>query len=207
MRLLHIEASPRKQRSASRQVALAFIEAWQRHHPESTIDTLDVWNAVLPEFDGAALDAKYAGLTGRSRTAEEEQVWNDIKELAARFHQADVLVFSVPMWNFGIPYRLKHLIDAISQKDVLFSFDERGLIGMLTGRKAVTVAARGVSLGGEFPEIDYDYQAAYMAMWYRMVGITDIHSITVDKTLMGEQVDTVSRDQACQEAVALAAAL
>ncbi|WP_158902317.1 FMN-dependent NADH-azoreductase [Burkholderia sp. L27(2015)] len=207
MRLLHIEASPRKQRSASRQVALAFIEAWQRHHPESTIDTLDVWNAELPEFDGAALDAKYAGLTGRSRTPEEEQVWKDIEALAARFHQADVLVFSVPMWNFGIPYRLKHLIDAISQKDVLFSFDERGLIGMLAGRKAVTVAARGVSLGGDFPEIDYDYQAAYMAMWYRMVGITDIHSITVDKTLMGDEADTASRGQACQEAVALAAAL
>jgi len=134
-------------------------------------------------------------------------VWKDIEALAARFHQADVLVFSVPMWNFGIPYRLKHLIDAISQKDVLFSFDERGLIGMLTGRKAVTVAARGVSLGGGFPEIDYDYQAAYMAMWYRMVGITDIHSITVDKTLMGEQADTGSREQACQDAVALAAAL
>jgi len=71
----------------------------------------------------------------------------------------------------------------------------------------VTVAARGVSLGGGFPEIDYDYQAAYMAMWYRMVGITDIHSITVDKTLMGEQADTGSREQACQDAVALAAAL
>ena len=57
MRLLHIETSPRKQRSASRQVALAFIEAWQRHHPASSIDTLDVWNTTLPDFDGAALDA------------------------------------------------------------------------------------------------------------------------------------------------------
>jgi FMN-dependent NADH-azoreductase len=207
MRLLHIEASPRKQRSASRQVALAFIDAWQRHHPASTIDTLDVWSTALPAFDGAALDAKYAGLSGRSRTPEEEQVWKDIEALAARFHQADVLLFSVPMWNFGIPYRLKHLIDAISQKDVLFSFDERGLIGMLAGRKAVTVAARGASLGGAFPEIDYDYQAAYMAMWYRMVGITDIHTVTVDKTLMGEQADTVSREQACKDAVTLAAAL
>jgi len=207
MRLLHIEASPRKQRSASRQVALAFIEAWQRQHPESSVDTLDVWNTALPEFDGAALDAKYAGLNGRSRTPEEEQVWTEIEALAARFHQADVLLFSVPMWNFGIPYRLKHLIDAISQKDVLFTFDERGLIGMLAGRKAVIVAARGVSLGDAFPEIDYDYQAAYMAMWHRMVGITDIHTITVDKTLMGEQTDTVSREQACQQAVTLAAAL
>ena len=131
MTLLHVISSPRKQRSASIEVANAFIDAWRSKYPEGNIDTLNVWETDLLPFDNAALDAKYAGIEGKALTAEQQDVWGQIKELADRFHCADILVFSVPMWNFGIPYRLKHLIDVISHKNVLFTFDERGLIGML----------------------------------------------------------------------------
>ena len=205
--LLHIECSPRKQRSASIEVARAFIDTWTARHPQGTVDTLDVWSAGLPEFDGFALEAKYAGLEGRARSADEARVWADIEALGQRFHRADVIVFSVPMWNFGIPYRLKHLIDAVTQKDTLFSFDERGLLGLLGGRTMVTVAARGVALGDDFPAAVYDHQVSYMSMWARMVGITAVHNVTVDKTLFGPEADAVSRAQAKAQAQALAQSL
>ena len=205
--LLHIECSPRKQRSASIEVARAFIDTWTARHPQGTVDTLDVWSAGLPEFDGVALEAKYAGLEGRARSADEARVWADIEALGQRFHRADVIVFSVPMWNFGIPYRLKHLIDAVTQKDTLFSFDERGLLGLLGGRTMVTVAARGVALGDDFPAAVYDHQVSYMSMWARMVGITAVHNVTVDKTLFGAEADAASRAQATAQAQALAQSL
>ena len=205
--LLHIECSPRKQRSASIEVARAFIDTWTARHPQGTVDTLDVWSAGLPEFDGFALEAKYAGLEGRARSADEARVWADIEALGQRFHRADVIVFSVPMWNFGIPYRLKHLIDAVTQKDTLFSFDERGLLGLLGGRTMVTVAARGVALGDDFPAAVYDHQVSYMSMWARMVGITAVHNVTVDKTLFGAEADAASRAQATAQAQALAQSL
>lgn len=205
--LLHIECSPRKQRSASIEVARAFIDTWTARHPQGTVDTLDVWSAGLPEFDGFALEAKYAGLEGRARSADEARVWADIEALGQRFHRADVIVFSVPMWNFGIPYRLKHLIDAVTQKDTLFTFDERGLLGLLGGRTMVTVAARGVALGDDFPATVYDHQVSYMSMWARMVGITAVHNVTVDKTLFGAEADAASRAQAKAQAQALAQSL
>ena len=168
---------------------------------------LNVWTTPLPSFDGDALDAKYAGLEGRERSAEQEGAWQQISALADRFRQASVILLSVPMWNFGIPYRLKHLIDVISQKDVLFTFDERGLNGVLGGRKAVVVNARGVGLGPDFPREELDYQQRYMTAWLRMIGITDISHIEVEKTLMGPEVDNASRAQACARATALAATL
>lgn len=176
-------------------------------HPQTVVDVIDVWKTTLPEFDGEALDAKYAGIEGRTRTAHQTAVWGQIEAMAARFHAADLIVFSVPMWNFGIPYRLKHLIDAVSQKDLLFTFDERGLIGMLGGRKAVVIGARGVSLSGNFPPDEFDFQIAYMSAWSRMVGITDFHSIVVEKTLFGPEADHASRVAGCEQAVALAATL
>lgn len=205
--LLHIHGSPRRQRSASIEVANAFVDGWRARHPQATIDTLDVWTTPLPEFDGDALGAKYAALEGRARTADQLRVWADIEALGQRFHRADLIVFSVPMWNFGIPYRLKHLIDVVSQKDVLFTFDERGLQGLLGGRTMVVVAARGVALGDDFPASDFDHQSRYMAMWARMVGITEVHTVSVEKTLFGPEADTASRAQAKAEAAALAAAI
>ena len=145
-RLLHIEASPRKQRSASMEVARTFIDRYVEAHPDSSVERLDVWNLEVPEFDSHAMEAKYAGLAGIELTDAQRTAWQRINELAQPFRDADILVFSVPMWNFGIPYKLKHLIDAISQKDVLFTFTpDEGLRGMLHGKKAVLAYARGTS--------------------------------------------------------------
>ena len=207
MKILHILASPRGPRSASTEVAHAFIEAVQARHAGSTCDTLDVWQTKLPEFDGPALDAKYAALEGRTRSDEQVAVWEQIKTLAARFHAADLILYSVPMWNLGIPYRLKHLIDAVSQKDVLFTFDERGLLGMLGGRKLVAIGARGVALAPADAPAAADFQNDYIAAWANMVGIDDFHSIQIDKTLYGPEKDTASRTLASEQARALAQSL
>ncbi len=205
MRLLHIESSPRKERSASIEAAHRFIDAWRARHADGTVDTLDVWSTTMPEFDGPALAAKYAGLTGQARTPEQEAAWAEIHLLADRLHKADVIVVSLPMWNFGVPYKLKHLVDAISQKDVLFTFDERGLNGLLGGKRAVIVAARGVGLGPDFPPDKYDHQVSYVDLWLRMIGITDIATVLAEKTLMGPDADRESRAAADEEAAALAA--
>lgn len=197
-RLLYIESSPRKQRSASIEVARVFIEAWKGKHPGAVVDTLDVWHTPLPEFDGAVLDAKYAGIQGVALTAEQEAAWAQIRTLASRFHSADVIVFGVPMWNFGIPYKLKHLIDVVSQKDLLFTFDERGLNGLLGGRAAVVIAARGAPLDRK------EHQLAYMDTWCEMVGITEHHHILIEKTLFGPDVDSKAREEASLAAIALA---
>jgi FMN-dependent NADH-azoreductase len=204
MHLLHVIASPRTERSASRHVANAFVEAWKEQHPEGTVDALNVWEIDLPVFDGPVLEAKYAGIEGRPLDPAQAEAWRTVNTLAERFRQANVILFSVPMWNFGIPYRLKHLIDVISQKDVLFTFDERGLNGMLGGRTVVTIAARGVALGGDFPPDQFDFQADYLTMWSRMVGITDVHVISVEKTLAGPDQDHASRNAASDTARELA---
>ncbi|NBB12658.1 FMN-dependent NADH-azoreductase [Pseudomonas sp. SLFW] len=199
--LLYIESSPRKQRSATIEVAKAFIDAWQAQHAIATVDTLDVWNEPLPAFDGATLDAKYAGIQGVERTPEQAAAWARISELAERFVKADIILFGVPMWNFGIPYTLKHLIDVVSQKDLLFTFDERGLNGLLGGRKVVVIAARGAPLDRA------EHQIAYMTTWSEMVGIDEQFNIVIEKTLLGPDVDAESRQTATKAAIDLAATL
>ncbi|HWS15585.1 MAG TPA: NAD(P)H-dependent oxidoreductase, partial [Candidatus Methylomirabilis sp.] len=59
-RLLYIEASPRKERSASIEVSKAFLEEYRKTHPGDEVDVMDLWATPLPEFDGEVIEAKYA---------------------------------------------------------------------------------------------------------------------------------------------------
>ena len=205
--LLYVEASPRKQRGASIEVAHTFLDAWRAAHPDGQVDTLDVWSTPLPEFDGAALDAKYAGIAGTPLTAVQGRAWAAIRALASRFQRADRLLFAIPMWNFSIPYRLKHLIDCVSQKDLLFTFDEHGLKGALNARRAAVIYARGIDYDADSatPAAHWDLQRSYMELWLRFVGVEDIATVEVEKTFFGPEVDGAAREAAKARAREIAA--
>lgn len=200
--ILHVIGSPRKERSVSGCIARFYIEELQKNNPGSHLDVLDVWQHPIPEFNAHTLHAKYAGLKGLPLTEEQIKAWNTIKQVADRFHKADVIVFSVPMWNFGIPYKLKQLIDLISQKDVLFTFDERGFNGMLKNKKAILICSRGISYatGTDTPESEFDFQNAYMLLWFRFIGITDVTVIKVEQTLSETEAGAGALNHALQEA-------
>ncbi len=206
IRVLYIQASPRGQRSASAQVAQAYIDELQKKGPID-LDLLDVWKENLPAFDGAALDAKYAGLSGQPLSEEQKAAWKAIVELGARFRAADRIVISVPMWNFGVPYRLKQLVDLVTQKDVTFTFDENGFGGMLKKQRAVIVCARGLGYvdGTPMSEENLDYQKAYLISWLTFLGVGEIKTITVEKTLLGADVSAASLASGVAEATSLAA--
>jgi FMN-dependent NADH-azoreductase len=202
MKILYIEASPRKNRSASIEVARAALAEWQKK-PAVTVDTLDVWSTELPEHDGALLEAKYAVIAGTPLTPEQAAAWSRIRDIAARFLAANVVVIATPMWNYSVPYKLKHLIDLVTQKDVLFTFDERGLGGLLGGRKALLIFARGLdySPGGMTPAATCDFQKPYLETWLSLVGITDIRTVIVEKTLFGPDVDRAGREDGCRRVI------
>lgn len=205
-RVLYIEGSPNKGHSASIEVCDAFLDAYRHAHPDHEIRKLDIWNLALPEFDGDALAAKYAGLGGMPLTPAQAAAWRHIEELAQPFHDADKLLFGVPLWNFGIPYKLKHLIDVISQKDVLFTFDNSGFAGKLRGKKAAVVYARGLdytSPGSFTPASQFDLQRPYMEMWLRFVGVEDVVGIVVQRTLFGPD-GKVDRSNAIEKARTIA---
>ncbi|MBJ7309155.1 FMN-dependent NADH-azoreductase [Rugamonas sp. CCM 8940] len=207
--LLHIACSPRQERSASREVALAYIDAYQEAHPGAQVSTLDLWDGALPEFDQHAMAAKYAGLNGVALSPQQESAWATLRALAARMHQADVLVLSVPLWNFSIPYKLKQFIDLVSQKDILFSFDPAsGLSGLLRDKRAVVVYARGLDFSADSgtPAREFDFQKPYVEAWLRFVGVERVQALVVEKTLMGSEVDAAARDAAKAQARQLAAA-
>src|SRR5271168_5615677 len=67
------------------------------------VDTLNVWQEQLPDFDHEAIGAKYKAVKRETMTEAESKVWERIQSLIRRFQNADRIVLGTPMWNFGLP--------------------------------------------------------------------------------------------------------
>jgi FMN-dependent NADH-azoreductase len=177
-RLLHISASPRGGASESLGIAREFLDAFAATHPEVDIDEYDLWDGTLPEFGPAAAAAKMAVFAGEEPSGAGADAWRAAQATFRRFDAADRYLFSVPMWNAGIPYILKQFIDVVSQPGMAFSFDpEQGYTGLLTGRKAVAVYTSAVYGPGRGPRFGSDFQAPYLADWLRWAGVEDIEEV------------------------------
>ncbi len=185
-KVLYIKASPVEGRSHSLAVVNAFVEAYRAAHPGDVIRELDLFRADLPTFDGFKLQAKYTILHGKKHTPEEADAWRVIEGFIAEFTWADKYVFAVPMWNFGIPYRLKQYIDILVQPGYTFTYDPaKGYSGLVTGKPAFVAYARGGEYPEGTPDEAYDYQKKYLELILGFIGFTDIRSVVVEPTLMG----------------------
>lgn len=182
-KLLYIESSPRKDRSKSILVARAFLDAYEQAHPDDEVETLDLWKTSLPEFDGFTIDAKYQVLHGQAHSAEQAAAWEAVVDVCNAFKAADKYLLSVPMWNFGIPYKLKHFIDVITQPGQTFSFSpDTGYTGLVTGKPILVTYARGGAYAADETK-GMDFQKTYIELLLGFIGFTDVESIVVEPTL------------------------
>lgn len=199
--LLHIQASPRE-RSHSRAVAKAFLEAYQERNPQDRVKTMDLFTVELPPFDGLVIQAKYNILHGQDHSPEELQAWKRVESFIEDFKSADKYLWSLPMWNFGIPYRLKHYLDILVQPGYTFSYSpEKGYQGLVSSKPAVLICARGGAYGPETQASAMDFQRSYMELILGFIGFKDIRAILVEPTLQG---GAQAAEKARQEAIALA---
>jgi FMN-dependent NADH-azoreductase len=182
--LLYLNASPRGDRSNSKAVADAFVDAYRTSHPGDTVETIHLFETELPPFDGPALQAKYSILGGGNPTPDEQKGWDAVEAAIERFKAADVYVFAIPMWNFSIPYKLKHYIDVIVQPGYTFSFSpEEGYRGLLTGKRAFVAFARGGGYPAGTEAAAFDFQAPYVRNFLGFIGIVDVEEVIVEPTL------------------------
>lgn len=204
-RLLHVSASPLSSHSYSGRVAASFVETWRVSHPGAEVDELNVWAEELPLFDALGASWKTKVMTGREPTAEEVAAIGEVTHLCERFLAADHYVFSVPMWNFSIPYRLKHYIDALVQPGLTFGTDRAtgGYVGLVpSDRPVLLVLARGSTAYGP-GEIfgTLEFQESYLRGILGFIGLTDVRSITVECTAYPAEVSGPLLESAHERAV------
>ena len=180
-RILVIESSARQQGSVSRELTQRFIANWQAAHPADQVQVRDLAAEPVPHLD--------ATLLGGWMTPSEQQ--NDAEKAAlARSNQltdellaADVLVLAAPMYNFAIPSTLKAWLDHVLRAGVTFKYTETGPQGLLTGKRAFVLTARG----GIYAGSALDHQEPYLRQALAFIGIHDVQFIHAEGLNLGAE--------------------
>ena len=184
-KLLHIIASPRGANSKSNALAATYVEAAKAKNPDLEIDVLDLFAEDLPAFDGDPAAAKMTFFGDGVMDASKQAAWDKVAEITNRFISADHYVMGVPMWNGGVPYRLKHYIDIITQPGMLFGFDpERGYFGLLENKKATVITSSGVWAPGADAKYGTDFHSNYLEWWLQTIGVSDIDLVRYQPSLL-----------------------
>ena len=178
--LLYIECSPRRADSFSSQAAAIYLSALPK---DVSVEHLDLFNANLPEFDAIAAAAKYKVMRGQALNPDEESAWAAVVALVDRFKAADHYLIAAPMWNFGIPYKLKQYIDLITHPGLTFNPSPDGMEGLAKG-DAVVIYSRGGNYGPKDSQPDpYDHQSPYLQSWLGLVGVSPVVEVAVQGTM------------------------
>jgi len=196
-KLLHIIATPRGEESRTLQVAESFLRVFTEKHSDWVVDELDLPKEQLPSLTVKRVDGKYVLLGGKDLYGELKEAWQEIIAHIERFMSADAYLISTPMWNFSIPYTLKHYIDIILQPKYLFRYTPSGVEGLVKNKKMTVIISRGGDYSQDSPVHNFDFQEPYLRTVFGFVGITDISFIIAQPMdALGPQVQVKKIEEA-----------
>jgi len=181
LKVLRVDSSARSKGSMSRWVADELIE--QLGESEGTLEVRVRDLAVTaPSF----VDAAWVGANftpPEQRNEEQRAALAESHALVSELKAADVLVIGVPIYNFGIPAKLKAWIDMVARARLTFRYTENGPVGLLKGKRAyLAVASGGTAVGSEF-----DFATGYLRHVLGFLGIDDVRIVAADRlTARGE---------------------
>ena len=168
--VLHIDSSARLTGSATRDLSAAVVA---KLAPETVIRR-DV-ATPLPLLDEVWVSANFTPENERSDAQRNILALSD--ELVAELKAADTVVIGAPIYNFSVPATLKAWLDQVARAGITFQYTENGPEGLLTGKRAVIVAASGgTPVGAEF-----DYAVPYLRHMLGFIGITDVQVVAADQ--------------------------
>jgi FMN-dependent NADH-azoreductase len=182
-RILLITSSPRVD-SYSTRVARKLAEKLASR-PGSNLTVRDLTRQPLPHIDDSFAVARNTPLDLLTSAQKTSLSLSD--KLLAELFAADTLIVAAGMINFGIPSSLKAYIDYVVRPGVTFRYGEQGPEGLIKGKKAYLVVARGGNYS-QGPMQAFNFQDTYLKMALGFIGISDVEVITVEGIAFGPEL-------------------
>lgn len=172
--LLRIDSSLRQEGSYSRALGDYFTKQWQMQNPTSMIKQRDLSKNKIDHLNQETL----ACFFGHPSSTDMLRLSD---ELIAELIEADEILITAPMYNFGIPSTLKTYFDLVVRQGKTYTYQGR-TTGMLHNKRVYIIT----SMGGE--NTDTSLVEMHLQRILHYIGITDIHCFTIDGTADQEAV-------------------
>jgi len=177
-KVLHLLSSVNTHSSTSREIGGLLVEKLKLAQPAASFIQRDLAVRppphISPEFL-FSLGTPDAAALATSR------------EFLAELKDADLLVMEAAMYNFTIPSTLKAWFDHIVRAGHTFQMGANGPEGLLKNTKAILVLGSGW-VYSEGPAKPRDHQEPYLRTILGYIGITDVETIRIEGTALGEEL-------------------
>ena len=174
LNILRIDASASASSSNSKKLGDELIARLGNIHTYTSVRQRDL-NQNLYFIDESWVGANFTPVEERSQQQKQRLAFSD--ELIDEIKQADHIVLTTPMYNFGIPSSLKAWIDLICRAGVTFHYTADGPVG-LVGNKQVDLI---ITTGGVPLQSPLDFVSGYLKQVFGFIGIDNVNIIAADQ--------------------------
>lgn len=179
-KVLFITANDRPAEQAiSSKMYETFLNTYKEANPADEIAELNLFNADLPDYGNTAIMGVYKRNQGLELTAEEAKAADLVDQYLNQFLSVDKVVLAFPLWNSMVPAPLVNYISYLAQAGRTFKYTTEGAVGLVNGKKAVLLNARGGDYSSEAMasfEMAVKYVQVNLGLW----GITDVETIVIE---------------------------
>jgi FMN-dependent NADH-azoreductase len=154
---------------------------WLERHPNDQVMVRDLVAAPVPHIASDTIKGYYTPADQMDIPLKAATALSDL--LIRELRSADVLVLSVPMYNFSVPSAFKAWIDQIVRIGHTFSHDGKGFNGLLPGKRAYVMIAYGAGGyldGGPFGGADF--VQPYLKFLLNFLGVAEVTFIPIEAT-------------------------
>jgi FMN-dependent NADH-azoreductase len=209
MNVLQICANPKPaEESVSLQLSIAFISKLIELCPDVELNNVDLYQDPPPFMTYDAFRGLWVpAFTPTYKPTKTEQAATAYADRQAElFNAADVLVLTMPMWNFSLPAVMKAWVDQILTPGRTFEFDaSEGGLHVQKKHKIRRIVAL-ISSGGVYTEGDpRDALTPALRAAFGFIGIEDISIAWADGQTAMIFGDHEERKQTAMEAAVEAA--
>lgn len=160
----------------------AAVQQFRAQHPHLQVVRRDLATQPIPHLTPDTV----AGVRAQAHSAAEHATRALSDRLIAELNAADFILIGAPMYNFSIPSTLRTWFDHVLRPGVTFSYSAAGPKGLVTGKRALVVEARG-GLYSEGPQAAIDFQEPYLRQLLGFIGITDVTFVRAEKIGYGPE--------------------
>lgn len=192
-RLLRIDSSSRREGSHSREIGDHIEMLWRRANPTGTVRRRDVADGSIPFISQPTIDGFYTAPEAMTPPLRTATALSD--RLIAELQEAETLLVTAPIYNFGPPAALKAWIDLIVRMGHTFAYEDGNFRGLTRTRRAIVVCAYGAEgyLDGQ-PFAAANFLQPYLSFLFSFLGIEEVRFVSVQATTADDR--TVARHKA-----------
>jgi FMN-dependent NADH-azoreductase len=178
MNVLHVCANPKPtEESVSKQLAAAFFGKLIELRPDVDLVNTDLYEEKPPFYSYELYKRAWYPVFDETYepSKAEDMAMNYASKQAEAFNAADVLVLTMPMWNYGVPSILKAWIDQILSPGLTFNMSKEDGMQALHKVKSIVLL---VASGGVYKEDDErDALTRQIRHAFNFIGIEDLEIV------------------------------